>query len=171
MRGFPLSQRPTKSCDRTGTSDEKLQEIFYCVPRSTFHSSHSGYILLITILMIGAVASAILSSLLLLGISANQVSLSVLESNTSLSLAQACAEYGLLKLRQSPSYAGNEFVMVGTSPCEILSVGGIGNNNRVLCTEGKIGDSVRRLQIVVNQVLPTTKIYSWQEVSVFSLCE
>lgn len=135
------------------------------------NSSQSGYILLISILVIGAIASAILSSLLLLGISANQVSFSVQQASQSLANAQACAEYGLMKLRQTPSYAGNEFVTIGTNQCEILPIGGIGNNNRVLCAEGKVGDSVRRLEIVINQVLPQTKIYSWQEVAVFSLCE
>lgn len=134
-------------------------------------TTRSGYILLITILVIGAVASAILSSLMILGISANQVSFAVLQANQSLANAQACAEYGLMKLRESPSYAGNEFITVGGDQCELLSVGGIGNNNRVLCAEGKIGDSVRRLEVVINQVLPQTKIYSWQEVAVFSLCE
>jgi type II secretory pathway pseudopilin PulG len=135
------------------------------------HSTKTGYILLITILIIGAMAAAILSSLLMLGISANQVSLAVSQANQALANAQGCAEYGLLKLRQSPSYAGSEFVTIGTNQCEILSIGGIGNNNRVLCTEGNVGDSVRRLEIVVKQVLPTTLIYSWQEVSVFSLCQ
>lgn len=134
-------------------------------------STHDGYILLITILVIGAIASAILSSLMLLGISANHVSFSVLQAGQSLANAQACAEYGLIKLRQTPSYAGNEFITIGTDQCEILTIGGIGNNNRVLCTEGKIGDSVRRLEIVINQVLPQTKIYSWQKVAVFSLCQ
>ncbi|MBP9850242.1 MAG: hypothetical protein KBC47_00960 [Candidatus Peribacteraceae bacterium] len=142
-------------------------------PPFTFHfrAQRRGYILLITILVIGAISSAILSSVLLLGISTNQVSLSVLQASQSLASAQGCADYGLLKLRQSPLYAGNEFVTIGNDLCEILAVGGIGNNNRVLCTEGKVGDSVRRLEIVVNQVLPETKIYSWQEVAIFSLCE
>lgn len=133
--------------------------------------SNNGYILLISILVIGAIASAILSSILILGISSNQVSLSVLQANQSLANAQGCAEYGLLKLRQSPSYAGNEFITIGADQCEILSIDGIGNNNRVLCTEGKVGDSIRRLEIVINQILPQTKIYSWQEVAIFSLCQ
>lgn len=133
------------------------------------HSRH-GYILLITILIIGAIASAILASLLLLGISANHVSLSVLQANQALANAQGCAEYGLMKLRESPSYAGNEFVTIGSDQCEILTIGGIGNNNRVLCTEGSVGDSIRRLEIVIDQILPETTILSWQEVAIFSLC-
>lgn len=134
------------------------------------HATKDGYILLISVLIVGAISSAILSSVLLLGISMNQVSLSVLQANQALALAQGCAEYGLLHLRQSPSYAGNEFLTIGGQQCEILPIGGIGNNNRVLCTEGVMGDSVRRLEIVINSVLPRTTIYSWQEVSVFTLC-
>lgn len=133
--------------------------------------SRSGYILLITILIIGAIASAILTSLLMLGTSASQVSQSVHQANQALGAAQGCADYALLKLRQSPSYAGDETLTLSTGTCEILSVGGIGNNNRLVCAEGVAGDSVRRLEIVVNQVLPQTKIFSWQEVAVFSLCE
>ncbi len=131
----------------------------------------SGYILLITILIIGAIASAILSSMLLLGISSTQVSFSVQQSQQALAAAQACAEYALLKLRQDPTYAGNEFRTLGIDQCEVLTVGGIGNNNRSLCTEGTSGDAIRRLEIAVSQILPQTQVYSWQEVSVFTLCQ
>ncbi len=130
-----------------------------------------GFILLITILIIGAIASAILSSLLLLGISSTQVSFSVQQSGEALAAAQGCAEYALLQLRQSPSYAGNEFKVLGTTQCEILAIGGIGNNNRSVCVEGTAGDTIRRLEIAISQILPQTQVYSWQEVSVFSLCE
>lgn len=127
--------------------------------------------LLITILVIGAIASAILSSLLLLGISANQVGLNIQQSAQAFSLANACAEYAILKLRQSPQYPGAEFVSVGGHQCEILTIGGVGNNNRTICAEGTIGEAVRRLEIAVNQVIPQTTIYSWQEVPVFTLCD
>lgn len=130
-----------------------------------------GFILLITILIIGAIASAILSSLLLLGISSSQVSFSVQQSGEALAGAQACAEYALLQLRQSPSYAGNEFKTLGANECEILPIGGIGNNNRALCVEGTAGDTIRRLEIAISQILPQTQVYSWQEVSIFTLCE
>ena len=132
---------------------------------------HGGYILLISILVIGAICSAILSSLLMLGINAGQVSFTVTQSNQSLALAQGCAEYALQQLRTSPAYLGNELLTYPTGTCDILGVGGSGNNNRFICTEGQVGDVVRRLEIVVNQVLPQTAIYSWQEVAVFSLCE
>ena len=139
--------------------------------RSTIHRQESGYILLISILVIGAICSAILSSLMLLGINSSQLSHSIEESNKALALAQGCADYALLQLRTSPNYAGNEVLTYSNGTCELLAVGGSGNTNRLLCTEGQVGETIRRLEIVVNQILPQTKIYSWQEVANFSLCQ
>lgn len=133
--------------------------------------SRPGYILLILILIIGAVCSVILSSLLLLGSNASHVSMSVEQSGKALELAQGCAEYGLQKLRTSLTYSGDEVLTYGSGVCELLTIGGIGNTSRLLCTEGQSGDSIRRLEIVVSQLLPKTTIFSWQEVSSFSLCE
>lgn len=132
--------------------------------------SHPGYILLISIVIIGAIASAILSSLLFLGISANQLSLSVQQSKQALAAAQACSEYALLKLRTVPAYSGNETLNLNGSSCQLLEIGGTGNNNRYLCIQGVSGDSTRRLEISINQILPKTLIASWQEVGSFSLC-
>ncbi|MFA5800036.1 MAG: hypothetical protein WC840_03700 [Candidatus Peribacteraceae bacterium] len=129
-----------------------------------------GYILLISILVIGVISSAILSSLLLLGTSAAQVSFSVQQSNQALAAAQACAEYALLKLRTSPLYAGNELLDMNNGRCELLQIGGVNNTNRLICAEGQSGDVLRRLEIVVKQILPQTTISSWQEVASFSLC-
>ncbi len=130
-----------------------------------------GYILLILILIIGAVCSVILSSLLLLGTNASHVSMSVEQSGKALELAQGCAEYGLQKLRASLTYSGNEVLTYDSGVCELLTIGGIGNTSRLLCTEGQSGDSIRRLEIVISQLLPETTIFSWQEVASFSLCE
>ena len=140
-------------------------------PHSVTIRSKPGYILLVLILIIGAVCSVILASLLLLGTNASRVSLSIQESGQALEFAQGCAEYGLKELRSSLLYDGNELLTYEHGTCEILLIGGIGNTNRLLCTEGQAGDSVRRLEIVVNQILPETNISSWQEVASFSLCE
>lgn len=136
-----------------------------------FHSSRPGYILLISILAISSIASAILGSLLMLGVNAGTVSLSVQESAQALALSQGCAEYALLELRKSPLYRGNKILTYPNGTCEVLAIDGMGNNNRLLCTEGRAGDAVRRLEIIVNEILPRTKIYSWQEVPVFSFCK
>ncbi len=133
-------------------------------------SVHEGYILLISVLVIGSIASLILVSLLMLGGSANQVGFAVEQATQSLAGSQACAEYAMQELRTSLSYAGNQIRTLNLGTCEIMQIGGTGNNNRLICIESQVGDTIRRLEIVVSQVLPETKIDSWQEVSKFSLC-
>jgi hypothetical protein len=156
---------------RTSPSIGKGARAFSPCSLNTAKTEHSGFILLISILAIGFIASAILASLLMRGINAGTVSLSIQESKQALALAQGCAEYALLSLPKSPTYSGNEILPSATGTCEILTIGGVENNNRLLCTEGRSGDAVRRLEIVVRQILPQTNIDSWREVALFSLCK
>lgn len=139
--------------------------------RASCFSSRPGFVLLISILAIGVIASVIISTLLLLGTSAGTFSLSVQQSSQAMALAQACGEYALRQLRNDPAYTGNQIRTIGSGTCEILPVGGIGNNNRLVCVEGQIGDVFRRMEIIVPEILPQTKIASWQEVSLFTLCQ
>lgn len=141
------------------------------MPLSPAPGRRRGYVLLISVIVIGAVASTIVASLMLLGITASKVGQSFRASTQALELAQACAEVALHSLRQSPSYAGDEVFALDTGVCEILTIGGAGNNSRLLCVEGRAGDATRRIEIVVKQLLPRTIIDTWSEVYAFTLCQ
>lgn len=130
-----------------------------------------GYVLLLSVLIIGAVAAVVLPSLLFLGINAGQVSFTIGQSAQALAAADACAEYGLLQLKNSMSYQGNEVLSLNGEACSLLPIGGMGNDHRLLCAQGQAGDTVRRIEIIVRQVSPQMAIDSWQEVSSFSLCQ
>lgn len=133
---------------------------------------HDGYVMLLATLFVGAISSIILTSVLMLGTNSAQVHFAVEQSGKALAAAYACAEKGLQKLKENPGYTGNEFFSIDAqSQCEVLPVGGTGNANRLLCTEGQVGDTVRRFEIVISQIYPQMIISSWQEVSSFSLCE
>lgn len=131
----------------------------------------SGYVLLISVIAIGALVSIIVASVMLLGVTASRVGQSVRHASQALELAQGCAEVALRSLRASPGYQGEETLALDTGVCEILSVGGAGNSNRLLCVEGRAGETVRRLEIVIDQLLPATRISSWAETYAFTLCE
>ncbi|PIQ76423.1 hypothetical protein COU78_06230 [Candidatus Peregrinibacteria bacterium CG10_big_fil_rev_8_21_14_0_10_49_24] len=134
------------------------------------HSQKPGYIFLLSVLVVGAVAVAITTSVLLLSTSAARTGLSLEQSGEALAYAQACADHALLLLRADNTYAGREQMAVGSGTCEILSVGGIGNENRTLCTEGVRGDTARRIEILIERILPSVTISTWQEVSSFVSC-
>ncbi len=129
--------------------------------------TRAGYILLISILVTGMIATAVVASLLMLGLSANNASLSVQQSSQSMALSQACADYALLKLFQNPTgYNGNEIVQFPQGSCTVLRLGGV-DPYRFVCVESAVGDVTRRLQIIVSKIVPQIKIYSWQEVITF----
>src|SRR5437868_4449058 len=93
-----------------------------------------GYILLITILIVGAIATAIVTTLLFLGASSTTVSIAVQQSSQAIGNAQACADYALLQLRTNPQFEGNLSLNFDNGTCDILSIGGMGNSNRFVCT-------------------------------------
>lgn len=132
---------------------------------------HDGYVLLLSVLIIGAVSAVVLPSLLFLGINTGQVSTTIKQSAQALAAAQACAEYGLLHLKESAIYQGDEILTLNDAECTLLPIDGIGNEDRHLCSEGRSGDTVRRLEIIVRQVSPVMSIDAWQEVGSFTLCQ
>lgn len=130
-----------------------------------------GYVLLFSVIVIGAIASGIVASLLMLGTTASHVGASGEQGFKAFALADGCAEYALQALRTSTNYSGNDVQTFTSGTCEILTIGGVGNNDRMLCVEGKSGAVTRRLEVIISRVLPTTVIDSWQEVSTFTICQ
>ena len=137
---------------------------------SPLSTSHPGYIFLLSVLVIGAIAIATTSSLILLGISAEQSGQAVAYAHQARELAHTCAERALRSLRADSAYTGNESFTLTGGTCTINTIVGSGNANRYLCAQGTSGQSIRKLQINISQVLPTTRITSWKEVSAFTLC-
>lgn len=136
------------------------------------HRSKNGYLLLISILIIGAIASVITASLILLGNSSELTAYSVDESFRARNAAEACADYALLALHNDPTYTGNVTISAFTTnvTCSIYPIGGSGNWNRTLCTEAQVGSTVSRLEILIDTLLPQIEVSSWQEVPEISLC-
>lgn len=134
-------------------------------------ASRPAYVFLLTVLVIGAIASAAATSLVLLGIARQQNSLTASQSAQALEFARTCAERALRSLRADLSYDGGQTATFSEGSCVIRHLAGGGNTHRAICTEGRSGYAVRRLQVSVQRVLPTTRISSWNEVPDFTgLC-
>lgn len=83
------------------------------------------------------------------------------EKAAGLFLAEACAEHALLKLAQSPSYAGNETVPVaGGAVCVIAAVSGAGAEKivRVSATSGRANTYVK-----ITAGTGPLQLISWEE--------
>lgn len=129
--------------------------------------NQSGYIVLITVLVIGAIGVAIAVSVLLLGLGSSRSGFAMQQSSQAKSLVNACAEEALQKLRESVYYTGNESLTYSSGSCQIQTISGSGNSNRTIQTVGTVGTIQRKVKVVVGSVHPTIAITSWQEVADF----
>jgi len=133
-------------------------------------SVRRGYTFLLSVLFIGAIALAVTAMMLMLGWLTMINSRILEQSGRALEVAMTCADHGLLELFKDNAYQGNEELTVGENTCSILVVGGSGNDDRSLCTEGTSGATTRRVEIIIERILPSIQIFAWQEVEFFSSC-
>lgn len=134
------------------------------------HTFRDGYVFLISVLFVGAIAMATATTLVVLGIGAQRNGRVYAQSSQALANAETCVERALRSLRTSLGYAGNETITLASGTCEIRPIGGGGNFNRSICVKGVAGNATRRLQVLAQELLPQGKISSWQEVGTFTLC-
>lgn len=122
-----------------------------------------GFIALVTISIISAVALLVCLSISFFSLGEAQMSLQKNQSSQAYYLANLCAEEALMKLKEDVNYQGNEVFDFEQGSCQILPIEG----NWTLKILADCSNQIKKLKIVVNQVNPETEISSWQEVADF----
>ncbi len=124
--------------------------------------NNRGYVLLMSVLILGAVGIAITASLLLFG-TGNMSTLNYWQQSTQAkAIADGCAEEALQQIRDNSSYSGTVITPVGSDSCT-YTVENLGGNNRSISVSGTVGIAVRRVSILIDQLNPRLNIASWQE--------
>lgn len=133
--------------------------------------SHPGYALLISILVIGVMAAATASSLMLLGWAAEQNGFLVQQATQAEENARSCVERIIRAMRLDPKgEIGAQSLTLPNGSCTIRMIVGDGVNDRRVCVEGKNGDTVRRFQLQIAELFPKVRTSSFTEVTTFTLC-
>lgn len=122
-----------------------------------------GFIALVTILIISAVALLVCLSISFFSLGEAQMSLQKNQSSQAHYLANLCAEEALMKLKEDINYQGNEVFIFEQGSCQILSIEG----SWTIKVLADCSNQIKKLKIVVSQVNPKTEISSWQEVPDF----
>lgn len=128
-----------------------------------FSTPLPGYMALISVVIIGAVASAIAVTMLMTGVGAVRTGGAVQQTAQAVANANTCAEYGLQQLRQSSSYGGNTTLTLAQGSCQLLQITGSGT--KTVQVIGHVGDATRKVQLTV-QMSPF-QILTWQELADF----
>lgn len=123
--------------------------------------------MILAVLITTTVGASIASAVLLSGIGTTRSGVITQQSVQARSLANACAEEALQKLRESVYYTGDEMLAFSFGSCQILPISGVGNTNRTVETTGSVGTVVRKVRIVIAQVHPAILLSSWLEVADF----
>lgn len=136
----------------------------------TLLRTRDGYAFLVTVLVIGVMATATATSLMLLGWAAEQNGFLVERSGQAEEYAKSCLERTFLQLRTEPTYAGGETFTFPKGSCVIHAVAGDGLYDRRVCVEGKSGKTTRRFQVAIAELFPRIKTSAFAEVAEFTLC-
>ncbi len=137
-----------------------------------------GYILVVTVLFIGAILVATTASLLLLGWAAEQNGVVYNETNQALEAARGCTDIAIQELREDTTYGGDETYGLPNNlgSCTVLLIQGSGTRDRTICTEGTSGGvtfggvTTRRVLTVIDELFPRVIISRSEEVTSTTEC-
>jgi hypothetical protein len=123
-----------------------------------------GYIAILTVLIVGAVATAIGTTVLILGADSQRSALIEQQSKQARFLAVACGQEGLQILHDNTGYIGTANLTLGQGTCS-YTVASTGTSTRTITTSATVGNTVKKIQISVTINSSNISISSWQEIS------
>lgn len=126
----------------------------------------NGYIGLLTVLFIGAVATVLTVSAILLGLSNSRSSFAAVQSAQARGLADACTEEALMQIRNFLPFSGSGSLANALGTCSYTVTKGTGQN-RTATASGTVGTIVRKVKVTVTNINPKILIGSWAEVADF----
>lgn len=159
------SPRKTIAFTQRGLSEHEVR-----VPQRVKGNSlkrESGYIALISVLLVGAIGLAIALSLLWLGVSNAKYAQANNYADQAKAMADYCVEMALLNVHTNLNYYGGDTITNLGDSCVIVTVSGKGNRGRTIQAIGTSGTVTRKVQVEIERVRPQIKLISWQEVADF----
>ena len=127
-------------------------------------SNKQGFVTLFSLIILMIISIAVFSSILLVNVDSLRSVEAVRQGIIARSLANTCAEVALNKLKDDNNYQGNESLTLTSGSCEILSISGSGNTNRIIRTTGNANQFIRKSEIKVTTLNPSTDIDYWREI-------
>jgi hypothetical protein len=123
-----------------------------------------GFITLVTVVIIGLLLISLGLAVSFRSLGETMMSAEREAEVMARTLASACVEEALLRLKLNPLYGGGESIVVRPGEtCDILPVGGAGNINRSVEARAAIREHTKNIRVFINRLRPITEISSWRE--------
>lgn len=123
-----------------------------------------GYISLMSVIILGSLGVVVSTSVILLGLGSSRSGYAYDQSNSALSITEACIEEGLQKIRQDDSYTGSGELLFTIGTCT-YTVEDIPNSQKRVSASGIMGESTHRIYVDTNSIRPQITLSNWQEVA------
>ncbi len=127
------------------------------------YRNDSGYVALLSVLIVGAVALAIGVAMLVSGTDSQREVLVAQQSTQARNLATACGEEGLQQIHDNTAFTGTNNITLGQGTCT-YTVANTGASTRTVDATGTVNGVVRRIKIYVTINVSSLSITSWQDV-------
>ena len=124
------------------------------------NSDNSGYIAILTVMILGVVVTIIASSLVLLGLGHTRSSLSESQSASAKAAADACTETALKQIRLLPTFTGSGNLTLSGSTCTYTVIAATVSS---ITSTGISGNSTRRVTVDLSSRTPNVIFTKWQE--------
>lgn len=125
-------------------------------------ASHSGFMALVTVVIIAAAALIMSLNSSLLGLGTLEFGTIAAAGGEVAALTDACVEEALRQLRVNPAYTGDLSLLIFGESC-IIEVSDLGGNERQVTATATKGDFSKRLGMKVTLGVRTVSISNWQE--------
>lgn len=119
-----------------------------------------GYVALVTVLIMAAVAVGAVTTVALLGIGEAQTGLASTDGETTLRLVESCTEDALSKVRSNSAYVSNTLVLPEGSCSVVVTKAG---SNWTLVVTNSAGKYKRTIQVDLSRSSKLV-INSWKEI-------
>lgn len=131
-------------------------------------TDNDGYVLLLSVLVVGAIGATVAVSLLVLGVISSKSTLAHQQSLQARALADTCAHEAIERLTRDDTYAGaGDTMTLTTGECTIDALNGTGSTNRIVQTTGTAGDATRRVEVTIGDLEFPVTVDRWEEVGDF----
>lgn len=126
-----------------------------------------GFIAVTSVLILSAIFLSITISIASRAITVTDTSITFRERDAARYIAHACKEYARIELQRTLDYQGDEVISVGDESCEILSIDGSGNADRILRVQSFVGSHGYYIEDNIEAVSPYMIITTTERVSQF----
>jgi hypothetical protein len=131
--------------------------------KNWYNKTRKGYIMLMSVLVVGAIGAAVSVSVILLGLAGSRTGLAYQQMHQAKALANACSEEALERIRESTPFVGTGNLFIGTDNC-LFAVKSEGGENRTIYATGTVGMITRKTKVSVTAINPLIVVSEWREI-------